>query len=92
MSLANEEDIIIPGTTGLITAIGREANNEESLVDYIRKIPAINRIISGRQKGIPLEQLVNPQRISSNRTRTQIKKTNMEKQERTYEDWFNDRR
>ena len=91
MSLANEEDIIIPGTTGLITAIGREANNEESLVDYIRKIPAINRIISGRQKGIPLEQLVNPQRISSNSTRTQIK-PNMEKQERKYEDWFNDRR
>ena len=32
MSLANENDMIIPGTTGLITALGREANAQKQII------------------------------------------------------------
>lgn len=94
MSLANEEDIIIPGTTGLMTGAAKEANNaKDFLVDYIRNIPMIDRILRGRIQGIPLEQLVNPSRISSNSRRIDKKpgKENGEQQQRAYENWFSDR-
>ncbi len=92
MSLANEEDIIIPGTTGLMTGAAKEANSAD-LVDYIRNIPIIDRILRGRIQGIPLEQLVNPSRIPSNSRRIDKKpgKENGEQQQRAYENWFSDR-
>lgn len=91
MSLANENDIIIPGTTGLITALGREANSQRTnnLAQYISELPNVYSVIVGRAAGIPLEELVNPSRISSSKDR--IEESNVKKsetQERVYEDWF----
>lgn len=77
MSLAQEEDLIIPGTTGAITTLGKEANQygkskntnkkyqEVDLAQYISQADIVYNIVSGRVKGIPLENLVNPARISN---------------------------
>ena len=82
MSLAREEDLIIPGTIGVITALGKEANQfgkskninkkyqEIDLAQYISEIDIVYNIVNGRAKGIPLENLVNPTRISNDLTRT----------------------
>lgn len=75
MSLAQEDDLIIPGTTGIITALGKEANQygkstnkryqEIDLAQYISQADIVYNIVNGRAKGIPLENLVNPARISN---------------------------
>ena len=90
MSLANEEDIIIPGTTGIMTCLSREANSEIGLVDYIRNTPVIYRIFTGRIQGVPLYKLVNPSRITSNSNRNgngQEEKGG-EQPSKIYEPWF----
>ena len=110
MSLVNENDLIIPGTFGIIYAAAKEANRhldqrrehaefEESknknIAEYIREIPKIQFILQNRVNGIPLEQLVNPARISNNRTRVSVsKQETIEEQsekkptQRASEDWF----
>lgn len=91
MSLAKENDMIIPGTTGLITALGREANAQKKndLAQYISAVPTVYSIIIGRASGIPLEELVIPSRISNSTDR--IEKSKLEDKQtqgRVYEDWF----
>ena len=94
MSLANENDIIVPNTTGIITALGREANQyrEADLAKCIRATSIVYRITSQRAKGISLDQLVNPGRISSDKSRVenqqQQSKITDEDKERVYESWF----
>lgn len=107
MSLANENDLIIPGTTGVITALKNEANlfnknsvnkekDSELLANQIRSIGTVYQIANGRVQGKPLEELVDPSRISSNQERINTSKE--EKQttkevpvgnsNRFYEDWM----
>lgn len=91
MSLANENDMIIPGTTGLITALGREANAQKTnnLAQYISEVPNVYSVIVGRAAGIPLENLVSPSRISSSKDRIdEAKVKKPETHGRVYEDWF----
>lgn len=99
MSLANEKDIIIPGTTGLITAAKVEANlfnknasNKENgdklLANQIRSIETVYNILNGRANGIRIEDLVNPDRISNDKSRTE-KENEPVMQIRAYEDWMN---
>lgn len=91
MSLAKENDMIIPGTTGLITALGREANvqKKNDLAQYISAVPTVYSIIIGRASGIPLEELVSPSRISNSTDRIKGAKQEEQKtQGRVYEDWF----
>ena len=91
MSLAKENDMIIPGTTGLITALGREANAQKKndLAQYISAVPTVYSIIIGRASGIPLEELVSPSRISSSIDRIEESKLkDNQPQGRVYEDWF----
>ena len=97
MSLAREDDIIIPGTTGIITALGREANQfskSSELAQYIGTIHVVYQIITGRANGIALNQLVDPARISNDTTRkeqqVEIPKTTIEDKARAYESWFRD--
>ena len=87
MSLANNKHIIIPNTTGIITQAVKEANNyvrrtrgeayishavsQENTAPYIRDMRKIHSILQYRASGIPLEQVVNPERISSNRSRVE---------------------
>lgn len=81
MSLAQEEDLIIPGTTGVISTLGKEANQygksknankkyqDVDLAQYISEADIVYNIVNGRVKGVPLENLVNPARISNDVTR-----------------------
>ena len=98
MSLANEQDIIIPGTTGLITAAKMEANlfnknsankekGDELLANQIRSIETVYNVLNGRANGIMLEDLVNPERISNDKARLESKKEPVS-QGRAYEDWM----
>lgn len=111
MSLVNPNDLIIPNTVGVITSSVKEANRhldryrehseyEESrnrnMAEYIREMPQIQYILQNRVNGVPLEQLVNPSRISNDKTRG-ITKEEATRQhdmigqirtERAYEDWF----
>lgn len=98
MSLANEKDIIIPGTTGLITAAKMEANlfnknssnkekGDELLAKQIRSIETVYNVLNGRANGIMLEDLVNPERISNDKARLESKKEPAS-QGRAYEDWM----
>ena len=104
MSLANENDLIIPGTVGLISAIVNEANihldryrehnvqdesRNKNIVDYIRKMPKIHGIIQSRADGIMLKGLVNPARISNDSTRSvTVKEEQEDEKPRVYESWF----
>ena len=68
MSLVNENDIIIPGTLGLITATARETNNlnaDSQLAELIRSSDKIYNIVNGRANGIRLQDLVSNERISN---------------------------
>ena len=97
MSLANENDLIIPRTVGTISAAAIEANRhldryrehivqdenkKKNIAEYIREMPKIHYI---------LQKLVTPTRISNDATRSVVKKEDPEEKEqssRVYEDWF----
>ncbi len=89
MSLANENDMIIPNTTGLISALSKEANNQGkgNLAQYISSIPLVYSIVIGRSAGIPLQELVNPARISNSTDRI-VESKREKKEDSVYEDWF----
>ncbi len=98
MSLANEKDIIIPGTTGLITAAKIEANlfnknsankekGDELLAKQIRNIEKVHSVLEGRANGIKLEDLVDPERISNDKARLGKQEEPVSKG-RAYEDWM----
>ena len=81
MSLGNENDVIIPGTTGIITAAKNEANQfninevnyetrDKYLAEQIRKAEPVYNILNGRANGIELTNLVDPARIASSQERT----------------------
>lgn len=81
MSLGNENDVIIPGTTGIITAAKNEANQfninevnyetrDKYLAEQIRKAEPVYNILNGRANGIELINLVDPSRIASSQERT----------------------
>ena len=102
MSLANENDLIIPGTVGTISAAVKEANRhldryrehivqDENKNEYIREMPKIHYILQNRINGVALDKLVTPTRISNDATRSVVKKEDPEEKEqssRVYEDWF----
>lgn len=82
MSLVNENDIVIPGTVGTISAAAREANyyynkarlngekeKEKAIASCIRDESKRYEIYKGRIEGIPLENLISPKRIANNKTR-----------------------
>ena len=89
MSLANENDMIIPNTTGLISALSKEANNQGkgNLAQYISSIPLVYSIVIGRSARIPLQELVNPARISNSTDRI-VESKREKKEDSVYEDWF----
>lgn len=106
MSLANDDDLIIPNTTGIISQAVKEANervrtarteayksfaaSQENAAPYIRDIGKIHMVLQSRADGIPLEDIVNNERISNNKSR----KENYEVREvakeehRAYESWY----
>ena len=102
MSLANENDLIIPGTVGTISAAVKEANRhldryrehivqDENKNKYIREMTKIHYILQNRINGVALDKLVTPTRISNDATRSVVKKEDPEEKEqssRVYEDWF----
>ena len=99
MSLANENDLIIPRTVGTISAAAIEANRHldryrehivqdenknKNIAEYIREMPKIHYILQNRINGVALDKLVTPTRIL-------VKKEDPEEKEqssRVYEDWF----
>ena len=90
MSLVNENDIIIPGTLGLITAPARETNNlnaDSQLAELIRSSDKIYNIVNGRANGIRLQDLVSNERISNDAER--VNEESIEERKSTvYESWF----
>ena len=85
MSLANDKDIIIPNTTGIIKSLALDANNEETLKEYLQGISYTHSIVDGRIKGIPLEELVPKERIASGEAAS-----TKENETGVYEPWFRD--
>ena len=88
MSLINENDLIIPGTVGIITSAVKEANryldeikehtsNKEvqnkNISNYIGSMIEIQYILQNRIKGIPLEKIVDASRISNDKSRKKIR-------------------
>lgn len=110
MSLIKENDIIIPGTVGIITSAVKEANRhldrfrehstqeekqDKNVAEYMREMSQIHFILQNRVNGVPLDQLVEPSRISNDKTRSITKEEDIREQEseqrdnkRVYEDWF----
>ena len=104
MSLANENDLIIPGTVGIISAAVKEANRHldryrehivqdenknKNIAEYIREMPKIHYILQNRINGVALDQLVTPTRISNNSARSvKVKEEQEEEKPRVYESWF----
>lgn len=104
MSLANENDLIIPGIVGIISAAANEANilldeyrghmvhdENKNIAKYIGKVPEIHYILQSRINGEALDKLVTSTRISNDVTRSVVKKEETEEKEqssRVYEDWF----
>lgn len=82
MSLGNENDTIIPNTISPIRALADEVNNTkpQDIAGYIRGVRAVSDIVWGRVAGIPLKELVNPERISNEgqRLKTETKTANRE--------------
>ena len=80
MSLSNENDInnvIIPGTTGLIEALAREANDVgvgQSFQDYLIGTRRVMLIVDATKRGLPLERVINNKaRIPSSKERENLK-------------------
>ena len=89
MSLINDNDIIIPNTTGLITATARETNklnSDSQLAELIRNSDKVYNIVNGRANGIKLQDLVSAERISNEEERLNEEKE--DKKESVYERWF----
>ncbi len=89
MSLINDNDIIIPNTTGLITATARETNklnSDSQLAELIRNSDKVYNIVNGRANGIKLQDLVSAERISNEEERLNEEKE--DKKESVYESWF----
>lgn len=89
MSLINDNDIIIPNTTGLITATARETNklnSDSQLAELIRNSDKVYNIVNGRANGIKLQDLVSAERISNEEERVNEEKE--DKKESVYESWF----
>ena len=89
MSLINDKDIIIPNTTGLITATVRETNklnSDSQLAELIRNSEKVYNIVNGRANGIKLQDLVSVERISNEEERLNEEKE--DKKESVYESWF----
>ena len=101
MSLANENDLIIPGTVGTISAAVKEANSHldrywghamqdenrnKNIAEYIKEMPTIHYILQNRINGVALDKLVTPTRISNDSTRSATVKE--DENPRVYESWF----
>ena len=89
MSLINDNDIIIPNTTGLITATARETNklnSDSQLAELIRNSDKVYNIVNGRANGIKLQDLVSAERISNEEERVNEEKE--DKKESVYESLF----
>ena len=96
MSLANENDLIIPGTVGTISAAVKEANRHldryrehivpdenrnKNIAEYIREMPKIHYILQNRINGVELDKLVTPTRISNDVTRSIAKQEETKEKE-----------
>ncbi len=104
MNLANDSDLIIPGTTGILSAASEQANlygsriNENAssnnksrtLAEYLGALLKVHGILQGRVEGKPLATLVPSSRISNNETRKETAQANPKEnlQRRPYEAWF----
>lgn len=89
MSLANENDLIIRGMVGTISAAAIEANRHLDIAEYIKEMPTIHYILQNRINGVALDQLVTPTRISNNSARSvKVKEEQEEEKPRVYESWF----
>lgn len=98
MSLANENDLIIRGMVGTISAAAKEANRHldryrehamqdenrnKNIAEYIKEMPTIHYILQNRINGVALDQLVTPTRISNNSARSVVKKEDPEEKEQS---------
>ncbi len=102
MSLVNENDLIIRGMVGTISAAAIEANRHlyrepamqdenrnKNIAEYIKEMPTIHYILQNRINGVALDQLVTPTRISNNSARSvKVKEEQEEEKPRVYESWF----
>ena len=104
MSLVNENDLIIRGMLGTISAAAIEANRHldryrehavqdenrnKNTAEYIKEMPTIHYILQNRINGVALDQLVTPTRISNNSARSvKVKEEQEEEKPRVYESWF----
>ena len=104
MSLANENDLIIRGMLGTISAAAIEANRHldryrehamqdenrnKNIAEYIKEMPTIHYILQNRINGVALDKLVTPTRISNNSARSvKVKEEQEEEKPRVYESWF----
>ena len=89
MSLVNENDLIIRGMVGTISAAATEANRNKNIAEYIKEMPTIHYILQNRINGVALDQLVTPTRISNNSARSvKVKEEQEEEKPRVYESWF----
>lgn len=104
MSLVNENDLIIRGMLGTISAAAIEANrhldryrghamqdenSNKNIAEYIKEMPTIHYILQNRINGVALDQLVTPTRISNNSARSvKVKEEQEEEKPRVYESWF----
>lgn len=100
MSLVNENDLIIRGMLGTISAAAIEANrhldryredenSNKNIAEYIKEMPIIHYILQNRINGVALDQLVTPTRISNNSARSvKVKEEQEEEKPRVYESWF----
>ena len=90
MSLANENDInnlIIPDTIGIITALSREANDkDQNLKEFLSGINRVWNLVEGRTRGIPIDRIVNNKnRISNSKERLNIE-TDRKKDDKNFYD------
>ena len=98
MSLVNENDLIIRGMLGTISAAAIEANrhldryrehamqdknSNKNIAEYIKEMPTIHYILQNRINGVALDQLVTPTRISNDATRSVVKKEDPEEKEQS---------
>lgn len=103
MSLVNENDLIIRGMVGTISAAAIEANRHldryrdamqdenrnKNIAEYIKEMPTIHYILQNRINGVALDKLVTPTRISNNSARSvKVKEEQEEEKPRVYESWF----
>lgn len=83
MNLANDNEPIIPGTTGIITGAASQANlyaskikegasadtKNKMIVVYLGVLWKAHRVLQGRIDGTPLKELVPPSRVVNNQNR-----------------------